>query len=97
MIACLAASHWGGNVIRNFHDLGVLAYVYDPESRARNRIIVREKAARTKVCAAPPMGIGGVLPGSDWKGDVDLPLVSRFDEDECWTEWLRREVRCDGS
>jgi hypothetical protein len=30
-IACVGAGHWGRNVIRNFHDLGVLFYVCDPE------------------------------------------------------------------
>ncbi len=40
MIACIGAGHWGRNVIRNFHDLGVLSYVYDPESQARARITV---------------------------------------------------------
>ena len=40
MIACIGAGQWGRNVIRNFHDLGVLSYVYDPESQARARITV---------------------------------------------------------
>ena len=38
MIACIGAGHWGKNVIRNFHDLGVLSYVCDPEPEARARI-----------------------------------------------------------
>jgi UDP-2-acetamido-3-amino-2,3-dideoxy-glucuronate N-acetyltransferase len=38
VIACVGAGQWGRNVIRNFHDLGVLSYVCDPEPEARARI-----------------------------------------------------------
>ncbi len=38
MIACIGAGHWGSNVIRNFHELGVLSYVCDPAPEARTRI-----------------------------------------------------------
>ncbi|GAB4247131.1 Gfo/Idh/MocA family oxidoreductase [Deferrisoma sp.] len=36
-VAVLGAGYWGKNLVRNFHDLGVLAHVCDPSREAQDR------------------------------------------------------------
>ncbi|MCS6927228.1 MAG: Gfo/Idh/MocA family oxidoreductase [Candidatus Binatia bacterium] len=49
-IACIGAGYWGQNLIRNFHDLGVLSWVCEPDPEKRSQ--VKAKYAAVKCTAA---------------------------------------------
>ena len=50
-IALLGCGHWGKNLARNFHELGVLRLVCDPTEAARTA--AKEIAGRIDVGSVP--------------------------------------------
>ncbi len=39
-IACIGAGHWGKNLVRNFHDLGVLKWICDSSRERRTQLLM---------------------------------------------------------
>src|SRR3990172_11326358 len=46
-IACVGAGYWGKNLVRNFNDLGVLAWICESDSKRRNDLSVEYPTCRT--------------------------------------------------
>ncbi|MGH7825195.1 MAG: Gfo/Idh/MocA family oxidoreductase [Candidatus Binatia bacterium] len=45
-IACIGAGYWGKNLVRNFNDLGTLAWVCEPDLNIRSKLAVSYPSAR---------------------------------------------------
>ena len=46
-IACVGAGYWGKNLVRNFNDLGVLAWICESDSKRLNDLSVEYPTSRT--------------------------------------------------
>lgn len=74
-VAVLGAGRWGMNHVRNFHALGALAAVVDPDPKAAARV------AEAGVTAPVFSGLAEALAGAEFEGVVIATPATRHRED----------------
>ena len=59
-IACVGAGYWGRNLVRNFHDLGVLGWICELDPKRREQLSVEYPGVPTTACLDEVLSDAGV-------------------------------------